>query len=216
MALARKFIGQLPPEIKTLVDVRPDHIQRFLDALIATLGYAGLQLAELCWLRVADVRLTDTGGEIRVSPVEDEQARHLLKTGNRERAVAIHPTLLRPRLRAHVAAGGCEKTFFFPMPPGVRRRKRGKTPGSAERWRTNALSTALRNHKGGSEKWKRPPTPAILPEDMNAASLRRTFGSLLLRSGKTTAQVAAAIGNTEQVVAQHYAKLRGAEVAVDF
>jgi integrase len=51
---------------------------------------------------------------------------------------------------------------------------------------------------------------------MNAATLRHTFGSLLLRSGKTYAQVAAAMGNSESTVREHYARLGGHEVDVDF
>jgi len=56
----------------------------------------------------------------------------------------------------------------------------------------------------------------VLPEGMSAKSLRRTFGSLLLRSGKSSAEVAAAMGNTEQVVRDHYARLLGREVKVDY
>jgi hypothetical protein len=51
---------------------------------------------------------------------------------------------------------------------------------------------------------------------MNAKSLRRTFGSLLIRSGATEAQVAAAMGNTPSVVRAHYARILGGEVDVDF
>jgi len=61
-----------------------------------------------------------------------------------------------------------------------------------------------------------PQQPGLLPRGMTAKSLRRTFGSLLLRSGKTTAEVAAAMGNTEDVVREHYARILGCEVDVDF
>jgi hypothetical protein len=39
---------------------------------------------------------------------------------------------------------------------------------------------------------------------------------LLIRSGKTTEQVAAAMGNTPAVVREHYARILGCEVDVDF
>ena len=75
------------------------------------------------------------------------------------------------------------------------------------------MSTILRGHTGAPT---RAATPGLLPKGMNAKSLRRTFGSLLLRAGKSTAEVAAAMGNTEEIVRRHYARLLGSEVDVDF
>ena len=106
--------------------------------------------------------------------------------------------------------------YLFPMPKATRRRRRDVNIGSADRWIVSTLSTALRGHAGGSDLKRRPPAPALLPVGMNAKSLRRTFGSLLIRSGKSSAQVAAAMGNTEDVVREHYARILGCEVDVDF
>ena len=55
----------------------------------------------------------------------------------------------------------------------------------------------------------------ILPSNMTALSLRRSFGSLLLRSGKTTSEVAAAMGNTPSMVEKHYARILGNEVNIN-
>jgi integrase len=193
----------------------------YWQALIATLAYAGLQLAELVWLRRSDLKLSEDGqsGSLWVTTVadpEDSGMKHLLKTEHRRREVNLHPRLLLPRLTAHLAkrAGA---HYLFPVPDGYRARIRAKSSGgSAERWLLQSLSVALRGHQGGTDLAKRPPTPGILPAGMNAKSLRRTFGSLLLRSGKSYAQVAAAMGNTEKVVHDHYARMRGCEVNVDF
>lgn len=203
------------PDVEAVVAALDSEYWR---ALVATLAYAGLQLAELAWLRKTDLHLNGGRGRIWVGPVEDptaDGARHLLKTANRERHVDVHPRLLLPRLQAHLDAGGAGELYLFPMPADRRRRTR-EAEGHPERWRPETLSTVLRGHKGGSDPKKRPPQPGILPAGMTAASLRRTFGSLLLRSGKTTAQVAAAMGNTEDVVREHYARLLGCEVDVDF
>jgi hypothetical protein len=189
-------------------------------ALVATLAYAGLQLAELCWLRRTDVEYFSDGalerGRMWVTTVEDpteEGVRHTLKTGNRRRGIDLHPRLLLPRLKTHMATLSPENVFLFPIPETQRRRKRIQTRGSDERWLVNSLSTVLRGHRGART---RAATPGLLPKGMNAKSLRRTFGSLLLRSGKSTPEVAAAMGNTEEIVRRHYARLVGAEVGVNF
>jgi integrase len=190
-----------------------ERLKAYWPALVSTLAYAGLRLAELAWLRVEDVQLDK--GQIWVTTVEDPNdptSRHALKTARSKRAVKIHPRLLLPLLKSHME-NGAGQTFLFAVPSTMRQRRRDSSPGSAERWMVDTLSTVLRGHKGGKN---RPATEGILPAGMNAKSLRRTFGSLLLRSGKTTAEVAAAMGNTEEVVQKHYARIIGHEVHVDF
>lgn len=188
-------------------------------ALVAMLGYAGLQLAELAWLRVSDLEFMQDRGKVWITTVEDPEdpaERHSIKTHHRRREVDLHPVHLLPRLKAHLAAGNAGKTYLFPLPPVRRRRIRGVAGGSSERWLVQGLSGALRGHPGGKDKRKRPPTAGILSGDMNAKSLRRTFGSLLLRSGRSAAEVAAIMGNTESVVREHYARILGSEVRVNF
>lgn len=55
-----------------------------------------------------------------------------------------------------------------------------------------------------------------LPKGMDALSLRRSFGSLLIRSGKSAEEVAAAMGNSAEMVARHYGRILGGEVKIDF
>lgn len=179
-------------------------------ALVATLAYAGLQLAELAWLRRSDLDITSQ--TLWITPINDStdpSASHPLKTAHRKRAVKIHPRLLWPRLSAWLNAAGPLNEVLFPMP----RPRRRASPGHPARWSPNSLSKTLNGNKGGTSR--RPSRP-LLPIGMNAKSLRRTFGSLLIRSGKSGPEVAAALGNTEAIVRQHYARILGQEVQVDF
>ena len=201
-------------EVEAVLAALPDDYWR---ALVATLAYAGLQLAELIWLRVADVDL-DGANQIWVTTVadpDDAKIRHLLKTDHRRRAVNIHTKHLGPRLKTFKDAGLCGQHFFFAMPGAMETRGR-KSGGAGERWLESTLSTVLRGHKGGKDQKRRKAKAGLLPAGMNAKSLRRTFGSLLLRSGKSYAEVAAAMGNTADVVAEHYARLKSHETKIDF
>lgn len=212
-------------EVKAALAAMPDDYWR---CLAGTLVYAGLQLSELVWLRPQDVTMRTGRASLWVTTVEDPEdpgAKHLLKTGNRRREVNLHPKLLLSMIKRQlkVATGAC----LFPMPSThyskdddgkwktkkMRRWKRRKTRGVTERWIVSTLGTMLRGDPGGKSKAA---VPGFLPDGMSAKSLRRTFGSLLLRSGKTTAEVATAMGNTEAVVKMHYARLLGCEVDVDF
>lgn len=204
-------------EVEAAIATLPD---AYWKALVSTLAYAGLQLAELCWLRCTDIQFVGTGrharGRIWVTTVDDPGepgVRHVLKTSHRRRGIDIHPRLLLPRLKAALNQSTPESVFLFPIPLTMRRRARLKSQGSSERWLVSSLSTILRGHPGGAT---REATPGLLPKGMNAKSLRRTFGSLLLRSGKSTAEVAAAMGNTEEIVRRHYARILGSEVDVNF
>lgn len=186
-------------------------------ALVGVLAFAGLQLAELCWLRRQDVVMTGPRGARRatlwvttVSDPGDKRVRHLLKTGNRQRHVDVHPRYLLPLLERHLKSTPVDDYFLFRMP--VQRKRRG-FDDQGGRWQEITLSTFLRGHPGGKDRL---PTVGLLPAGMNAKSLRRTFGSLLIRSGKSTEQVAAAMGNTPAVVREHYARILGCEVDVDF
>lgn len=212
-------------EVKTALEAMPDDYWR---ALAGTLALAGLQLAELVWLRPQDVTITRARNSLWVTTVEDPEdagAKHLLKTGNRRREVNIHPKLLLPLIKEQMKRATAACLFSLPalqyyrdeagkwQSEKMRQRKRRKTRGVAERWIVSTLGQVLRGDPGGKNKAA---VPGFLPEGMTAKSLRRTFGSLLLRSGKTTAEVATAMGNTEGVVRSHYARLLGCEVDVDF
>ena len=215
-----KALDALPVRIHAMQELSADQAAAPADvtywrALIGTLAFAGLQLAELCWLRVADFETSEDKkrAKLWITAVDDpvnEGGRHLLKTHNRRRHVDVHPRYLLPALLEHLAAGRAGVHFLFPM--HCDRKRRGLRPAD-ERWRPMTLSTTLRGHMGGETRKK---TPGLLPKGMNAKSLRRTFGSLLIRSGKSSEHVAAAMGNTPEIVREHYARILGCEVDVDF
>jgi len=112
-----------------------------------------------------------------------------LKTAKRRRNVEISKRLA-VLIDAHIAAQG-ESRYLFPSS----QRSRG------EMWTDDSLTHHLGQH---------------LPDGMDALSLRRTFGSLLIRSGKTAEQVAAAMGNSAAIVTRHYGRILGGEVEIDF
>jgi len=198
-------------------------------ALVGMLAYAGLQLAELAWLRRKDLELAANRlrGSVWITTVEDAgnpEQRHAVKTEHRRRRVDLNPKRLMPLIREYLDAGHGAGEYLFPLPPGMpRRRRRGAL---CERWRVDGLSRVLRGDPGGKNpsKGKKPKaaTSGLLPVGMNAKSLRRTFGSILIRSRRPdggrygVADVAALMGNSEAVIADHYAKILGREVDVEF
>lgn len=75
----------------------------YWQTLVATLTFAGLQLSELCWMRVIDVELEAKRGRLWIGPVTDptdSRSVHTLKTGNRELHIDVHPRFLLPRLQS--------------------------------------------------------------------------------------------------------------------
>ncbi|MEN9358787.1 MAG: Phage integrase family [Verrucomicrobiota bacterium] len=180
-------------------------------ALVGTLAYAGLSAHELRGLQSKDLIEVKGRRFLRVTPSEERS----LKTHKRRRNVAISKRL-EPLLDAHIKAMEKKKEaakalanedakaeteaeptkeepqYLFPSIA-----ERGKT----EIWHPDGLTRHLGEH---------------LPEGMNALSLRRTFGSLLIRSGKSAEEVAAAMGNSAAMVHTHYGRILGGEVDIDF
>ncbi len=111
------------------------------------------------------------------------------KSSKRVRNVIVHPTRLLPTMNEYMKTKR-ESEYLFPS----------IIPGS-EMWEATAFSKNLNSH---------------LPDNMDALSLRRTFGSLLIRSGKTEVQVSAAMGNSPEMVRKYYARILGDEVQIDF
>lgn len=112
------------------------------------------------------------------------------KSRNRIRQVEIHEKYLRPLINNYLSEVN-KSLYFFPS-----------CVAGSPSWLGSTFSKNFRN--------------ILHNKNINALSLRRTFGSLLLRSGKTSAEVAAAMGNTEEMVRKHYARLLGCEVNIDF
>ena len=113
-----------------------------------------------------------------------------IKTSKRIRKVRVHKKLLLPRLNQYLKSAKASEWLFPSFVAG------------SERWKQKTFYSNITN--------------AIKTPGMNCLSLRRTFGSLLLRSGKNEVEVSAAMGNSPEMVRRHYAILLGCEVDIDF
>lgn len=145
-----------------------------------------------------------------VAVVDPETGVVSAKTGQRSLPVpkAAQPAVKR-RLRE--AVGG----LLF---PAIRHAKgRGKEKGRKSR-RTGLLASAWsEDHffKQFTSKLREAAAKAGINKPVDGRTLRRTFGSLLLRDGRnkrTVAEVAAAMGNQPKVVARHYARIEASEI----
>lgn len=85
-----------------------------LQPLVATLIFAGLRRAEVCWLTRDDVRLKEEPSVIRVRAKTIRGESWLPKT-RRDRAVPISP-----RLRSYLEKVSRRGVWFFPSPQGCR------------------------------------------------------------------------------------------------
>ena len=165
--------------------------------LVAVLAYAGLSAHELRGLRREDLHETKSQAKakgkravkgLRFLRVTPHDKRSL-KTSKRQRNVAISKRLA-PILDAHLAELSQDSEYLFPA-----------LTGSGPMWKADTLTDCIGT-------W--------LPKGMTCLSLRRTFGSLLIRSGRTAEEVSAAMGNSPAMVHAHYARILGGEVEIDF
>jgi len=166
-------------------------------AVIGVMAYAGLSAHELRGLRTEDVIEDEGTHMLRVSPNEDRQ----LKTAKRKRSVVIHKKYLLPLIQEYLSHKP-ESLYLFPP-----------TVGNRQIWHEDTFSKYLCGTKATAKKKA---IVGILPKGYNALSLRRTFGSLLIRSGKSEVEVAAAMGNSPEMVRKHYARILGKEISVNF
>ena len=187
------------PEVHATVSRLPD---LYWKSVVSTLAFAGLRLSELAWLRTTDLDLEK--GTIWVTTVEDATGdKHKIKSLHSRRTVNLHPKLLWPLLREYQRDLAPGPTVLFPVPEKMRR-SRSRPDAAAERWRLDTLGKVLR-------RFLRTPQTGMMP-----LTLRHTFGSLLIRVGRNVTEVAAAMGNTPEVVLRHYARLLGHEVHINF
>jgi integrase len=126
------------------------------------------------------------GYYISINPSEERRTKSI----NRIRQVKIHQEYLAPLINKYLLK---ENKSLYLFPPYI---------SGSKIWLKDSFSKHFRK--------------IIINKDINALSLRRTFGSLLLRSGKNSAEVAAAMGNTEEMVRKHYARLLGCEIDINF
>lgn len=153
-----------------------------LQAMVATLIYAGLRREELLWLQVDDfVRVTEQAPKgllrIRAKTVAGESWQPKTK---KNRAIPVSRDLRR-YLDAHTP-GATEHAWLFPSPEGTR-------------WDPDNFSQDLRaaNESAGLA-W-------------SSLDFRHTFGSQLAQRGVSLYQIATLLGNSPGICQRHYAAL---------
>lgn len=150
-----------------------------LQAMVATLIYAGLRREELLWLRLEDIVLAAPYSmiHVRAKTVGGESWQPKTK---QNRAVPIIADLLR-YLRTY-APRPCPGDWFFPSPSGGR-------------WDPDNFSAYLRVTN----------TAAALP--WNCLLFRHTFGSQLAQNGISLYKISSVMGNSPEICRRHYACL---------
>ena len=158
----------------------------YWETIIRVMSFSGLSAHE-----VRGMKTNDYNGEYLTVQGYSERG---IKTKNRLRSIKVHQDHLKKSLDRYLEFRKQvnEKSIWL-FPSCVE---------GSEIWLKDTFSKNFRKQ--------------LTNKDINALSLRRTFGSLLLRSGKTLSEVAAAMGNTEEMVRKHYARLLGCEVDIDF
>ncbi len=153
-----------------------------LQAMVATLIYAGLRREELLWLTQEDIDWNAKGhGLIRVRAKEINGEAWQPKT-KVNRVVPISSSL-RPYLDKQRLRSG-KGPWFFRSPEG-------------QRWEPDNFSSHLRT--ANREK--------KLPEWWTNLTFRHTFGSQLAMRGESLYKIATFMGNSPAICQRHYAAL---------
>ncbi|MCM8531241.1 MAG: hypothetical protein NE330_08790 [Lentisphaeraceae bacterium] len=185
-------------EIKNLLKDKTLYWQ----SAIGLMAFAGLSAHELRGLKREDILIDIEPCKVRITPNEHRR----LKSSNRKRNVAIHKEHLLPILLEYINETKPTDILFPPL-----------VPSKTKIWHENTFTRHLNGYVNKTKNEDKSYTiSGQLPEGYGALSLRRTFGSLLIRSGKTEVEVAAAMGNSPEMVRKHYARILGDEINIDF
>lgn len=184
-------------EIKFLLDyinTGNKELDLYWRTATAIMCFAGLSAHELRALHTSNVDLDKM--IICVRPCEI--AKVSLKNIKRNRNIMIND-LLKPYIEAYLKTKFPSKHLFIDL------RFKDNRP-----WNKKGFSWAI---NGEACKNK----PGVFPDEINDKNcgcliLRRSFGSLMIRSGKTFAEVAALMGNSINMVELHYGRLKANEV----
>jgi integrase len=151
-----------------------------MQAMVATLIYAGLRREELLWLTHDDIDWkAGKFGLIRVRAKTIEGVSWEPKT-KKNRAVPVSSSLRLYLDKWRMKAG--EGTWFFPSPEG-------------KRWDADNFSSDLRDR---NEKAKLP---------WGSLDFRHTFGSQLAMKGESLYKISTLMGNSPEICRRHYAAL---------
>jgi integrase len=176
-------------QVAAQLDALADNVQ--LQAMVATLIYAGVRREELTWLRKDDVELSEGKHgvlHIRAKTVGDEFWEPKTK---RNRTVPISSALRHylDKWRMKAAKGD----WFFPTPTGVR-----WDPDNFALRDTNVSKKI--GYMTGPKKDK-------LAKPFGCLHFRHTFGSQLAQRGESLYKIATLMGNSPDICRLHYARL---------
>jgi integrase len=165
-------------QIDEQLDALAENVQ--LQAMTATLIFAGLRREELLWLTPDDLDLTaGTFGLLRVRAKTLEGESWQPKT-KRNRAVPVSSRLRHFLDKWRIKHAGA--AWLFPSPAG-------------RRWDCDNFSSDLR---AANEKAKLP---------WGCLDFRHTFGSQLAMKGESLYKISALMGNSPDICRRHYAAL---------
>lgn len=196
-----------PAEAAALLEKMKELHGQYWHDFAAIQLHMGWRPTEVALLQKVNVTKT----HIELMPVQEE--RHgtwHAKTGRR--VVQIHADVEAVVKRRMKQSKG-ELLFPFPQKKttkGKLRKRQTTAKGLlAEGWDHDVLS------KEYVAKLRAAAKAARLKKKVDSRTLRRTFGSLAIRSGVTIEALAAVMGNRPQIVRRHYARLLPDEVSLN-
>ncbi len=151
-----------------------------IQAMVATLIYAGLRRAELLWLTHDDVRLINGGQGVILVCAKSVYGEFWQPKTKQNRAIPIS-TALRTFLNLY---SRCHSTsqWYFPSPTGAR-------------WDEDNFSARLREqNRSFGLNW-------------TCLDYRHTFGSQLAQKGLSLFKISSLMGNSPQICRKHYSVL---------
>jgi len=190
--------------------------------VVAMLSYTGMINGSLRGLKVSDLDSDLTRVNVRSNEYRS------LKTFNRNRPIEIEQDRLKPLLEKYLASDYPSKKPNGLLFPTLIPRKNG-----LEIWDDTQFSRRLTGHyqlNDGVYKWLEgalfrqkychATTGDMVGSEgeplssfqMDNRSIRRTFGSLLLRGGVSLSQISAIMGSDIKTINKHYAKWSSDEV----
>ncbi|MCB9893323.1 MAG: hypothetical protein H6839_02620 [Planctomycetes bacterium] len=196
-----------PAEAAALLKKMEELHGRYWHDFAAIQLHMGWRPTEVALLQKSNVTKT----HIELMPVKDENlGTWHAKTGRR--VVQIHDDVAGVVKRRMKQSDGL---LLFPFPrtkssKGKLNKRRTDAKGLLEEaWDPDVLSKQYLPKLRGAAK------AAKLQKKVDSRTLRRTFGSLAIRSGVSVEAVATIMGNRPQIVRKHYARLLPDEVSLD-
>jgi integrase len=119
-------------DLQSIIEEKERIKDHYWKTLFSVLVFAGLQRAELIFLKVEDIIENDKGYQIRISPTKD----HALKRGRRKRSINVDEKLLLPTLLKYLDSDMPGKKYLFPS----RTDKKQKKNSLVENWQTGSFN----------------------------------------------------------------------------